>query len=104
MPIEGAKEVAKVVVESSGSASSWIVAGFVAATSSVAAMWKYLTKKMSKVEQDAIAAKVIKDALDAHIEDENGKFDVLFQKHDSLHETVTSIRESVARIEGRLER
>ena len=102
MPTEGAKEVAKIAVESSGPLLTRIVGAVSAVSAFIAAVWKYTTNRMTKVEQDAAAALVIKRDLDAHIADENGKLEALFRKHDDLHETVTTIRESVARIEGKL--
>lgn len=100
MPVETAKEAAKVVIETSGTVVAWVAATVAAMLSSIAALWKYFTTKLSRIEQDAINAAVIKKDLDSHIRDENGKFEALFRKHDDLHETVTTIRESVARIEG----
>ena len=104
MPVDGAKEVAKVVVESSGSITGMVGGLIATASASVIAMWKYLHSKITRIEREAALALVIKEDLDKHITDENGKFEALFTKYDHLNESVTSIRESVARIEGKLDR
>ena len=101
---DNTKEVAKVVVETSGVAMTWIAASFATLGSAVVAMWKYITSRISKIELDASLAAVIKNDFDKHIRDENVKFDALFTKHDHLIEAVSTIRESVARIEGKLDR
>lgn len=101
---ESAKEVAKVVVETSGAAMTWIAVAFATLGSAVVAMWKYISNRIGKVELDASLVAVIKSDFEKHQRDENAKFDNLFAKHDHLIETVGSIRESVARIEGKLDK
>ena len=98
MPIEPAKEAAKLVVESTGILSSiweWIIAGIGTALSG---LWLHITRRLSRIEQNQVTS----TRLDSHIIDEERKFSTLFDKHDSLLDKVSSIAASVARIEGKL--
>ena len=99
-PVEQAKEVMKVAVETSGAFSSiwhYIIGGL---ATGVAGMWGHLTGRIGKLEDRIVG----KEAFDKHVIDENSRFDVLFDKHDKLLDQVTTIGRSVARIEGKLDK
>lgn len=100
MPIDQAKEAAKLAVETSGVWSNiwqWLLGGVCA---SGVAVWSHLTGRIRVLEERAVTS----EKLSEHIADEQQKFEALFNRHDHLIDTVSEIRESVARIEGRLEK
>ena len=95
MPVDGAKEVAKVVVESSPGLLQWAVGGLGAG---LAVIWGHITGRIKKMEETAVSAAALKE----HIDEENEKFRELFTKHDGIIEKVSEISNAVARIEGAL--
>ena len=100
MPVEQAKEAAKVLVETSGSLSgvwSWIIT---ALGGSVVGLWGHVTGRIKKLEDTIATSTMLKD----HIEDENEKFNAIFEKMDHSADKISTIAASVARIEGVLSR
>lgn len=96
MPVDQAKEAAKVVIETSGTfAGIWeyVVSG-------IGAGILGLLGYVRKLEKNGITRAQFKE----HIETDIEKFDLLFGKHDKVLEKVSSIAESVARIEGKLDK
>ena len=94
------KEVAKVVVETSGSLGAfwqWLIGGI---GTCVIGVWGHVTGRIKKLEDTVVTAKVLKD----HIDDENDKFSELFAKHERTMEKLSVIGEAVARIEGKINR
>ena len=100
MPVDTGKEVVKVAVEASGSLAEWwrwVIGGCGAG---VVALWGHITGRVKVLEDTAITGKALKE----HIDYENEKFRVLFEQSTGNAEILTQVRESVARIEGRLEK
>lgn len=98
MPIETAKEVGKVVVETTGTFSSlwqWIVT---AIGGGLMGLWGHITGRVKELEKHQVTESMLRD----HIDDESQKFDAIFTKTDHMNEKLHSIGESVARIEGAL--
>ena len=62
----------------------------------VVVMWGGLTGRIKKLEETSASTQILRD----HIEDENRKFDALFDNHKDQSEKISKIAESVARIEG----
>jgi len=107
VPIESAKEAAKAVVETPGilpSLLNWFGAVLLGAGATIAAMWRRMGMRLSRVEREASLAAVIKQDLANHTTDENLKFAELFRKHDNMADKLHNVGEAVARIEGKLER
>lgn len=98
MPLEGAKEVAKVAVETSGSAMGWIVAALGGVGASIAGIWKHIHSRVSILEQSIVTHNTLRE----HINDEEEKFQALFNKHDTVIDKINNIGNAVARIEGKL--
>lgn len=100
MPIDTAKDAAKVVVETSGSFSGfwqWLVS---ITGAGVLGIWGHITGRIKKLEDTLVTAQ----AFDKHIMDEELKFKELMSKHDILLGKISEIGHSVARIEGRLDK
>lgn len=98
MPIEQAKEAAKMVVETSGIFSAiwqWIVGGIGAG---LIGLWGHITGRVKKLEETHVTSEQLRD----HIDSEDLKFNALFEKADKMGDKLSNIAESVARIEGKL--
>lgn len=98
MPLETGKEVAKIAVETSGEFVGvwrWIVG---AAGTGLLWLGGRLHGRLTRLEESAVFVSTLK----AHTEEEEKKFDALFKLLHENTETTTRIRESVARIEGKL--
>ena len=103
MPIEPIKEVVKVAVETSAhTVMDWIIAVVTSFVAALAAMWKYVSGKFSKIEVDSYDLSELKKDLEKHIAEESRVFETLFEKHDHALDQINLIGRSVARIEGKL--
>ena len=97
MPVEQAKEAAKLVVETSGSLSGmwqWIIGSFGGGgiLGAIGYMVRFERRMVSKTE------------FEKHTNAQEATFTTLFEKHDTVLDKVSSIQASVARIEGKLDK
>ena len=96
------KEAAKLVVETSGSFTEiwrWIMG---ATGAGLLGLWGHITSRVKKLEDSSSTLVSIRAELSNHIEDETIKFTDLLSKHDSLSRDMPVVRETVARIAGKL--
>lgn len=100
MPVEQAKDAAKLVVEASGVFGEiwkWLI-GVLGA--GLVGLWGHITGRVAALEKN----QVTEARLQKHENIEDEKFNVLFDKNERLIEKVSEIQSSVARIEGKLDR
>ncbi len=100
MPVDTAKEAAKIVLDTSSGLGGLWQSLIGALGVGIAGLWGHVTGRLKKIEDNQVTAAALKE----HIDDENEKFRTLFTKHDGISEKVADIAASVARIEGKLDR
>ena len=61
-------------------------------------VWNHLTRRLTRLEESLLA----RDVFDRHVDQQNGKFETLFNRQEKISDNLSEVHSAVARIEGTL--